>query len=80
MAVVTVLGPWAVSRPPYGSFAGKVEAGAHAPGNVTVLGPLGVSRPPYGSFAGKGVAVAVAAAEGTMYRGLFGGPGKMGGQ
>ena len=63
MATVTVLGPGGVSRPPYGSFAGKVEfvpgSGPHAAGNITVLGPWGVSRPPYGSFAGKVEAIVV---------------------
>lgn len=50
--VVTVLGPHAYARPPYGSFSGKPASSGRS-GRFSVLGPHGYSRPPYASFAGK---------------------------
>jgi hypothetical protein len=52
---VTVHGPGAYSKQPYGSFANKPAAAdsKNFVRNFSVLGPGGYSRPLYGSFAGK---------------------------
>lgn len=51
---VTRLGASGFPRPPYGSFAGKVEAvETKGLGPFTRLGVSGFPRPPYASFAGK---------------------------
>ena len=47
--MVTRLGLGGFTRPPYGSFEGKIE---YIP-PVTRLALYGGARPPYGSFAGK---------------------------
>lgn len=54
MAVQSTLGTLGVSRAPWGSFAGKVEAiPEKGLGPFTQLVPVGVPWSRYGSFSGK---------------------------
>lgn len=54
--VYSVLGPLALPKAPYGSFAGKPASsggGRTYTQTFSVLGPLALPKMPYGSFAGK---------------------------